>query len=331
MSFKINNKIEDKILLQLVPHGIDDTIFKPIGATDPKLIEFKKKINQGREQNFIILYNSRNIQRKRTSNIILSYRQFCDNLTPEQAAKCLLILHTELALDAGTNLLAVKEALCPNYNILFSPGKMSAEDLNLLYNCADITVCASSSEGFGLSTAESIMAGTPIIATVTGGLQDQMGFTDDFGNVYSFNGDWGTNSDGKYKKHGRWAYPVFPATRMVQGSIPTPYIYDEIATWEDFSVGFMYWYMTDHKTRELYGKEGRHWALNDGGINAKNMGKQFINAMDFIFTNWVKPKAFGVYSVKDYVGNTLTRGKCGFEIPKIDTSKIVDKISAIKT
>jgi glycosyltransferase involved in cell wall biosynthesis len=329
MAFKINNQVVNKKLIHTVPHGISSTTFKPIAHTDPAFIEFRKKLTQGKEYNFILLYNSRNIQRKRTSNIILAYRQFCDSLTPEEASKILLVLHCEIALDAGTNLVAVKESLCPNYNILFSPGKLSPTDLNLLYNCADVVVCASSSEGFGLSTAESVMAGTPIIATVTGGLQDQMGFVDDTGNPLKFTGDWGSNSDGKYKKCGNWAYPIWPATRMVQGSIPTPYIFDEIAKFEDFAEGFMYWYMTPHKTRKQYGKEGREWALGAGGINAKNMGEQFVNCMEFVFNNWVKPKAFGVYSVKDHVGNTMTRGKLGFEIPKIDRNKIQTRIDAM--
>jgi len=41
---------------------------------------------------------------------------------------------------------------------------------------ADVTINVASNEGFGLATAESVMAGTPIIVTVTGGLQDQCGF-----------------------------------------------------------------------------------------------------------------------------------------------------------
>ena len=331
MPFKINNKIENKKLIHYVPHGISDKVFRPINSTDPKLIEFRHRLTQGKDYEFILLYNSRNIQRKRTSNIILAYRQFCDNLTPEEASKCLLILHCELALDAGTNLVAVKEAICPSYNILFSPGKLNPEDLNLLYNCADVTVCASSSEGFGLSTAESVMAGTPIVATVTGGVQDQMGFVDDNGNPLQFTGDWGSNADGKYKKCGNWAYPVFPVARYIQGSIPTPFIFDEMTTWTDFSEGFMYWYMAGNKLRRQYGKEGREWMLNKGGLNANNMGKQFISAMDFVFDNWVKPKSFGICSVKDYIGNTMTRGKLGFEIPKIDKDKILEQIKNNET
>ena len=47
---------------------------------------------------------------------------------------------------------------------------ITPKDMNLMYNMADVTVGISSNEGFGLSTAESLMAGTPIIVNVTGGL-----------------------------------------------------------------------------------------------------------------------------------------------------------------
>lgn len=316
-------------LLHYVPHGIDNETFKPFAKNDPKLVEFRNKIFGKREAKFVILYNSRNVHRKRTSNVILAYRQFCDNLPKEEAAKCSLILHTELIQEAGTNLLAVKEALCPDYNIVFSPGKLTPEEMTLLYNVADVTVNASSNEGFGLSIAESIMCGTPVVATVTGGLQDQIGQVDDEGNPVVFGADFGSNNTGKYKKCGAWAYPVFPATRMIQGSIPTPYIFDDIAKWEDFAEGFMYWYLMGHAKREACGTKGREWALGDGGLNSNNMGQQFINGMEYVFQNWTKPKKFGIYSVKNYVGNTMTNGHMGFEIPKIDKEALLKRIEEV--
>ena len=325
-----NAPMNGKSLLHYVPHGIDSDIFKPIPKTDPTLKEFRGRVFGKKEVNFSILYNSRNVHRKRTSNIILAYRQFCDNLSKEEASKCALILHTEIMQEAGTNLLAVKEALCPNYHIVFSPAKISDPDMNLLYNTADITVNASSNEGFGLSVAESIMAGTPVIVNVTGGLQDQIGQVDDNGKPVEFSADFGTNNIGRYKKCGPWAYPVWPATRLVQGSIPTPYIFDDLAKWEDFGEGFMYWYLMGPEKREKCGEEGRRWAMNEGGLNAKNMGEQFITAMEYVLKNWQKPKKFGLYSVKNYVGNTMTDGHMGFEIPKIDKDILLNKIEEIK-
>jgi glycosyltransferase involved in cell wall biosynthesis len=324
-----DGKMNGRTLLHYVPHGIDDVCFKPLPKDDPTLTEFRKRIFGDRQTKFVILYNSRNVHRKRTSNIILAYRQFCDNLPKEEAKKCALFLHTEVMQDAGTNLLAVKEALCPDYHIVFSPGKLSPTDMNLLYNVADVTVNASSNEGFGLSIAESIMSGTPVIATVTGGLQDQIGQVDDEGKPVEFSADFGSNNVGKYKKHGVWAYPVWPVTRMIQGSIPTPYIFDDIAKWEDFAEGFMYWYLMGDEKRTKCGQAGRDWALGEGGLNSKNMGQQFIDGMEYVFSNWTPPKKFGVWTAKDYVGNQMTEGHMGFEIPKIDKDALLKKIETV--
>ena len=254
--YNINGKIENKILLQYCPHGIDSDIFKPIEKTNPQLIEFRSKIFNGKDYKFVILYNSRNVQRKRTSNIVLAYRQFCDNILKVETEQCVLILHTELLQDAGTNLIAIKEAFCPDYNIIFSPGKFSPNDMNLMYNVADVTVNVSSNEGFGLSIAESIMCGTPVIAAVTGGLQDQIGQITDDNKPVEFDANFGSNNIGRYKKCGSWAYPVWPVTRCVQGSIPTPYIFDDLTKWEDTANGIMYWYLMDSNKRELCGTEG---------------------------------------------------------------------------
>lgn len=319
-----------RTLLHYVPHGIDEECFHIKKKDDKDFLEFKKRIFNGKNYEFVVLYNSRNVQRKRTSNIVLAFRQFCDNLPKEVADKCVLILHTEIMQDAGTNLLAVKEALCPNYNIIFSPGKLSPVDMCVLYNVADCTINLSSNEGFGLSIAESIMCGTPVIATVTGGLQDQIGQTDDEGKPVEFSADFGSNNVGKYKNHGPWAYPVWPVTRLIQGSIPTPYIFDDLAKWEDAAEGMMYWYLMGDEKRTKCGEEGRRWALNEGGINSRNMGQQFINGMEYVFENWQKPKRFGLYSVKDYVGNTMPNGHMGFEIPKIDKDALLKKIEALK-
>ena len=323
-----DGKLKGRTLLQLCPHGIDPETFYPIPKTDAKLIEFKNKIFGSKNYKYAIFYNSRNVHRKRTSNIMLAFRTFCDNLPKEEAAKCVLIMHTEIMQDAGTNLLAVKEAFCPNYNIIFSPGKLSPADMNLLYNTVDMTVNASSNEGFGLSVAESIMSGTPVTVTVTGGLQDQIGQVDDNGKPVEFTADFGTNNIGKYKRHGAWAYPVWPVTRLIQGSIPTPYIFDDLSKWEDFAEGFMYWYLLGDEKREACGKQGREWAMGDGGLNSANMGQQFINGMEYLFTNWTSPSKFGLYSIKDYVGNIMKDGHMGFEIPKIDTTTLIEKTEA---
>jgi len=71
-----------KILTHLCPHGINSDVFKPLPADDKALKAQRKKLFGDKEYDFVVYYNSRNIQRKRTSNVILAFRAFCDNLTP---------------------------------------------------------------------------------------------------------------------------------------------------------------------------------------------------------------------------------------------------------
>jgi glycosyltransferase involved in cell wall biosynthesis len=318
--------MDGKTLLHYVPHGINHNVFKPLPVTDERLVQRRKEFLQGKDYKFVMLYNSRNVHRKRTSNIILAYRNFCDNLSKEDAKKCCLILHTEIRCDAGTDLLAVKEALCPDYDIIFSTAKILPEDMACLYNIADVTINISSNEGFGLSVSESIMCGTPVIVNVTGGLQDQIGQTDNDGKQLEFNLDFGSNFDGKFKKHGVWAKPLWPTARYIQGSIPTPYILDDLCKWEDLAEAMMYWYMMDNNQRKLCGMKGREWACGEGGLNAENMCKQFVTAMDFTFSKWKPADPVELVSLDDYVGNLMPEGKLGFELPKLDIDKIKKEI-----
>ena len=317
-----------KSILHYVPHGINAVTFKPIPKDDTLLVKRRKEILGDKDYKFVLFYNSRNVQRKRTSNIMLAYKAFCDNLTKEEADKCVLVLHTEVRCDAGTDLIAVKEAFCPEYNIVFSPGKYTPDDMNFLYNIADVTVNLSSNEGFGLSTAESLMSGTPIIVAVTGGLQDQIGQVKDDGSPIEFDDNFGTNSIGKYKKHGVWAYPCWTKVRCVQGSIPTPYIFDDMTKWEDCAEGMMYWYLMGDEKRTKCGAEGRRWALNEGGINAENMCAQFTKCMNFTLENFKPVKQFGLYTADDYCGNKM-EGGMGFEIPVIDKEKLKQEAEAV--
>lgn len=322
----INEPMNGRTLLHYVPHGINEQIFHKM---DPNTKEYQERYNHifnGKNYDFVIFYNSRNVQRKRTSNIVLGYRMFCDNLPKEIAKKCCLLLHTEIMHEAGTNLIALKEALCPEYDIIFSPSKIPPEEMPYLYSFADVTINASSNEGFGLSIAESLMCATPIIATVTGGLQDQIGQTDDDGNPIVFTQDFSSNNCGKYKKHGVWAYPLWPATRLIQGSIPTPYIFDDLVKWEDIAESFMYWFKMPKEDRIKAGKEGRRWICNEGGLNATNMCEQFVIGMEYVFQNWKPRKPFTLSTIKDYVGNFMLDQKMGFEIPTIDQNKIEEKI-----
>lgn len=321
-------EMKGRTLLHLVPHGINTKVFRPYPKDDPILTKKRKELFSGREYDFVMFYNSRNVQRKRTSNILLAYKTFCDNLPKEKAQKCVLVLHTEPRQDAGTDLLAVKEAFCPDYDVVFSTARLTPDDMNFMYNIADVTINLSSNEGFGLSTAESLVSGTPIIVAVTGGLQDQIGQLKDDGTPVVFDRDFGSNSCGKYRKHGVWVKPIWPVTRCVQGSVPTPYIFDDLTKWEDCAEAMLYWYMMPKEKRVACGIEGRRWAMNEGGLNAENMCNQFVTCMEYTIEKFRPVKQLGLFTDKDYVGH-LMPGNMGFEIPKFDLNKLESEVNAV--
>jgi glycosyltransferase involved in cell wall biosynthesis len=276
-----------------VPHGINQNTFKPITLESPEWSdynEYKKKVLPV-ETNFTVFYNARNIRRKHTSDLILAYKEFCDKLGTELAAKCLLLLHTDAVDENGTDLLAVIKELCPMYPIKFTPDRLvSAQQLNYLYNMVDVTANIASNEGFGLGTAESVMAGTPIVVNVTGGLQDQCGFKKGDGQYlteYDYTDAMPTNALRTYELHGEWVEPVFPAVRTLQGSVQTPYIFDDIADYRDCAGAIFHWWMMNDEDRKEAGRLGReHFLKEETGLSAANMGDRFIKDINTMFEKW---------------------------------------------
>ena len=161
-----------------VPHGINEKYFYPVENEKEKLEmnKMKSELFQGRDIDFCLLYNNRNIRRKLTSDTIMAFREFAYGLPKEKRDKVAFVLHTQPVDQNGTDLPAVVEAMCPDLNIIFSTQKLTNQHLNYLYNICDLTINLASNEGFGLGTCEALMCGTPIIVNVTGGLQDQCGF-----------------------------------------------------------------------------------------------------------------------------------------------------------
>jgi glycosyltransferase involved in cell wall biosynthesis len=311
-----------------VPHGINPKMFKPLTSeAELKELQVVKKQVFKKDYNFVILYNNRNIRRKQTSTILLAYRNFCDNLSKADAAKCVLWLHTNPLDEAGTDLPAVKEAFCKDYDVVFTVDKVVPERMNQYYNIADVTVNLSDNEGFGLATAESITAGTPIIVSVTGGLQDQCGFVDANGNPPVFSVDWGTNSDGKYHTHGKWVTPIYPAARMVQGSIPTPYILADYCKWEDCAEAMMYWYVIGRDKRKECGLVGRNWLMNEGQLSAESMCEKMSAGLDDMMASWKGRERFNIYRQYQFIGHNMPQNKLGITLPAIDKTKVLEKFS----
>ena len=291
----VNHVTENKLKdwqTTYVPHGIDEKIFRTITELDPNYKEFKKWKNdflEGRNPNFILFYNNRNIRRKMMGDVLLSFKHFCDGLPKKEADKCLLLMHTHIVDENGTDLAAVAREMIPEYNVLFSDKKINSHQMNYLYNIADVTINLASNEGFGLGTCESLMSGTPIIVNVTGGLQDQCGFklkdkwlseNDYRDNIHSLHNDkkWADNPDLTW---GEWVKPVWPRTRSLQGSPPTPYIFDDRCRWDEAGDRVKEWYDVGSEERERCGELGREFTLKEEiGMSGKNMCARFVKDMN---------------------------------------------------
>ena len=303
-TYGINKRVMEKYgehyddwQMKYVPHGVSEK-FKPIFNT----LEGKEKIQKMRQKlgiptykDFILLWNNRNIRRKSPGDVILAYKDFCDTLTKDEAKNCLLLLHTQPVDDNGTNLVEVIENVCPDYDIQFTNNQFSTKELNTLYNLADVNLNIASNEGFGLASCESVNAGTPIIVNVTGGLQDQCNFTIDGKYIteeqYIELGSLHNKKDlPQNLSWGSWVNPVWPSNRSLQGSPPTPYIFDDRCSYEDVAKAIRQWYDTSPDRRIECGLEGSEWMKSkEAGMSAKNMGERYIDAIDGVFKNW-KPK-----------------------------------------
>jgi len=295
-------------VIKYVPHGINERFFFPITKEHPEYLtlhEFKKQIYKGKEYDFTLLYNARNIRRKCTADLMLAWKIFIDELPEEKAKKTALVLHTQIADENGTDLEAVRQMLFGNdqkYNIIFNDQKYPSNVMNLMYNAVDGCALVSSNEGWGLSLTEAMICGKPIIATVTGGMQDQMRFEDEDGNWIKFTPEFGSNHRGKYKKHGKWAYPVFPSNLSIVGSIPTPYIFDDRA--EPFDIAAQISKLHYHKTEcpELYAEQcqaAHEWVHSDEAMmTAKHMCDNVIEGIDATFNKWTPRHRFELIQVE---------------------------------
>jgi len=305
------NPRKEGVDLTYVPHGVDEKVFKPLDKSDKGLIEFKDKyFPQLSDDSFVLLFNSRNIQRKRPQDLILAYKTFVDSLETEaERQNAFLILHTDPIDQNGTDLPAVVKALAPKANVIFSSGKIPSNQLNYLYNLSDVTCQPSSAEGFGLSVMESIMSGTPIIASCIGGLQDQMGFKNEKGNdltVNDYTESWPSNSNGRYKEHGEWAFPMWPQINLV-GSPVTPYIYDSRVSVSDITNAINSVYSLSKDERSSAGTKGREWALANN-FTAQAMADGVSNSID-ICLNSFKPRK--IFTLKRKTNNKLIKYPTG--------------------
>ena len=123
-----------------------------------------------------------------------------------------------------------------------------------MYNMADCTINIADAEGFGLSSLESLSCGTPVINTMTGGLQEQV-------------------TDGE-----TWfGVGIEPASKAIIGSQNIPWIYEDRLSGEDVINAFLKIYeLTDEQT-DQFGELGRQHVLKN--YNFKAFKERWVELM----------------------------------------------------
>tara|TARA_A100001515_G_C4585710_1_gene214421 strand:+ start:1 stop:1251 length:1251 start_codon:yes stop_codon:yes gene_type:complete len=255
-----------------IPHAVDDDIFKP--STIEKIKNWR--VSKNLDDKFVCFWNSRNARRKQSGTLIWWFKEFLDKVGHDKAC---LIMHTDVKDQHGQDLEAIIHELgLVNGEVLFSKDKVDAEDLAGMYNMADLTICISDAEGFGLSTLESLSCGTPILVNMTGGLQDQV-------------------TDGEKF----FGIGLQPTSKAIIGSQQVPFIYEDRLDKDDFVNALTELYeMTPEARREL-GLAGRAWSEDRFGF------EKYIQTWDDLFTSiyeekgsWEDRKGYNSYEVKVY-------------------------------
>jgi hypothetical protein len=149
------------------------------------------------------------------------------------------------------------------------------------------------------------MSGTPIVVNVTGGMQDQCGFRlsdelltyKDYADIHSLH-DWRKWEHNEDLTHGEWVKPVWPKSRSLQGSPPTPYIFDDRCDWVDASYCIEHFYNMTPEERKECGFKGHEFVCSDEAMmSARHMCQLFIDHMETAFEKWTPRKRYEVFEV----------------------------------
>jgi len=263
----------DKV--NFIPHTVPKNIFKKL----PKNNIRENKISllgAEKEDSFVGIWVNRNAKRKRSSDVLESWKIFLDNLDKNHGHKnAMLIMHCDPHDAEGPNLITVSEMLNIHNNVLFSTERLDFPQMNILYNISDFCINISFAEGFGLSTLESMQAGTPIIAQKTGGLTRQVidhrdGTENGFGLDIEF--------------------------RSLVGSQNVPYIYEDYTSCETVANSIMNMYELSHEEKESLSDKVSRYV--DEEFNYENMIDSWDEAILSTINDW--EKSYKRYEIKTF-------------------------------
>ncbi len=270
---QLKDKFPDKV--NFVPHTVPPNIFRKL--PENMVISNKRKLlGPEREDHFVGIWVNRNAKRKRSSDVVHSWRMFLDNLEEKHGHRnATLIMHCDPYDQEGANLIQVAEMFEVHNNILFSTERLDFEQMNVLYNISDFCINISFAEGFGLSTLESMMTGTPIIAQTTGGLTRQVV-------------DHRDNSEN--------GVALKTEFRTLVGSQGVPYIYEDYVSTETTAEGIMKLYELSDNERAKLSEKVLDYV--DTEFKYQNMIDTWDKTLTDTIENW--KENYERYSIQTY-------------------------------
>jgi glycosyltransferase involved in cell wall biosynthesis len=257
-----------------IPHAVNEKIFTKLDNDDPD--KFKEQ-NLGEENvdKMVFFWNNRNARRKQTGSLIFWFSEFAEEVGPENVC---LILHTDAKDPHGQDLEAIiNDHGMDDGRVIISHQKVPPEHLAMMYNMADCTINISDAEGFGLGTLESLSCETPIIVSMTGGLQEQV-----------------TNGE-------EWfGIGIEPSSKSIIGSQQVPYIYEDRISKEDFKAALHKMYDMSKEDREELGRKGAEHVRKN--YNFEDFENRWIELMDDAherYGSWETRKGYKAWRMKE--------------------------------
>jgi len=159
---EVCQKAAPEIEFDIIPHGTDLKTFHPLGD---KLETRKKYFDSNPElwESFIVLNVNRNQPRKRIDVALEGFAEFAQD-KPENVK----YYHHAGVKDSGWDILEMAALLGIEHRLVLTntvkdTQRVTLEELNMIYNCADIGINTSTGEGWGLCSTEGAACGVPQI------------------------------------------------------------------------------------------------------------------------------------------------------------------------
>lgn len=160
--YEVSKKTAPEIDFEIVPHGTDLDTFYPLGN---KLEVRQKYFNNNPELHdaFIVLNVNRNQPRKRLDVALEGFAEFVQD-KPSNVK----YYHHAGIKDTGWDILEISETFGIQERVILTntvkdTQRVSIEELNMIYNCADVGINTSTGEGWGLCSTEGAACGVPQI------------------------------------------------------------------------------------------------------------------------------------------------------------------------